>query len=235
MGVCVLITRPKAQAEGFAAALETGYGGPVRCVISPLIEIVPLAVDGTFDDVEHVIFTSVNGVNEARRIGIPLNIPAWCVGAKTASLASKVGFNVRVAGGDSQSLVSLIAAQKPKGRMVHIRGRHVAGTVIESLDATGISCEAVVAYDQVAVAPTQAAIDLLKGCNPVIVPLFSPRSGTLFCKIAGNKAPLHVVSISDAIDISDLGGPIKSHVIAKNDAGMGILDLTVAAYERFCP
>ncbi|MBB5721243.1 uroporphyrinogen-III synthase [Loktanella ponticola] len=235
MTACVLITRPKAQAAAFASALQVAHGEPLRCVISPLIEIVSLKVEGAFDDVAHVVFTSVNGVNEARRVGILQGIPAWCVGSKTAKIAMNAGFDVRIAKGDSRSLVSLIAGKSPKGRMVHVRGRHVAGTVIESLDAVGIHCEAVMAYDQVAVMPTQAAIDVLRGENPVIVPLFSPCTAKLFSQIADFNAPLHLVVMSDAIDVQSRDTRVFSRVIAGNGAGLGMLESTLAAYAQFSP
>lgn len=235
MPATVLITRPKPQAEAFATALAVAHGGPVPCVISPLTAIVPLTIGGAFVDVKHVLFTSVNGVAQALRIGIPTTAIAWCVGAKTAQAASQIGFGVRVADGDSRSLVARIVADKPVGQIIHVRGRHVAGDVIGGLSAAGIACDAVVAYDQIAVAPTQAAIDVLRGETPVIVPLFSPRSAKMFGKIDEMQAPLHIVSLSAAIDHVLLDSTVVTRTVARSGDAKGMVDATLARYRQFSP
>lgn len=235
MSATVLITRPKAQAEAFAASLEAAHGGPLHCVISPLIEIAPVAVVGALDEVKHVVFTSINGVSQAMRVGIPVGITAWCVGSRTAQAATELGFDVRIADGNNRSLVALIVAQAPVGRMVHLRGRHVAGTVVDDLAAAGINCEAVIAYDQVAIAPTQLALDTLKGETPIIVPLFSPRSAKLFGQIADFNAPLHLVVISEAIDVVQQNAPVVSRAVAKSRDGAGMVAATLARYAEISP
>jgi uroporphyrinogen-III synthase len=235
MTATVLITRPKAQSKAFAAALEDAHGGPVRHLISPLMEIVPLPVAGGFDDLRHVVFTSVHGVAQALRVGIPAGICAWCVGAKTGKAASDAGFEVHVAGGDVQNLVALIVARVPAGRMVHLRGRYVAGNVLTDVSEAGVTCESVVAYDQVAVAPTQAALDLLRGESPVIVPLFSPRTGKLFGQIADFHAPLHLIVISEAVDVAGRDVPVVSRTLARKKDMSGVIDATLASYARFSP
>jgi uroporphyrinogen-III synthase len=200
-----------------------------------LIEIAPIPVTGTFADAKHVVFTSLNGVAQAKRIGIPEGITAWCVGPRTGQAASDLGFDVRVAGGNSHSLVTLIVAQAPVGRMVHLRGRHVAGKVIDDLRSARITCETVVSYDQVAIAPTQAALDLLCGETPVIVPLFSPRSAKLFGQIADFNAPLHLVALSEAIDVAQQNAPVVSRTIAKSRDGAGMITATLARYAQISP
>ena len=232
MGATVLITRPLAQGKAFANALAGTHGGPVQTVISPLIEVAPVHVALDMSDVAHVVFTSVNGVQQARRLGLPKTATAWCVGAKTADAARLAGFVAHPAGGNSETLVRLIVAAQPQGRMVHIRGRHTAGDLIGGLAAAGIICDPVLAYDQVAVAPTQAAIELLCGIKPVIVPLFSPRSADLFSQIGDFRAPLHLVMISDAITVSDRFVPISSVEVADSQT---MVERTLALYKRFSP
>lgn len=232
MAATVLITRPKAQAQAFAQALEAAHGGPVRSVMSPLIETAPVAVDLDLSDAAHVVFTSVNGVHQAARLNVPRTATAWCVGTKTAQAAQAAGFVAQAAGGNSEKLVGLIVAAQPQGRIIHVRGKHAAGDVIGGLAAGGLRCEPIVAYDQVAIAPTQAALDLLADENPVIVPLFSPRTAKLFSQIDAFHAPLHLVVMSDAIKVSDEIVPVSSIDVKDNDSMvMG----TLACYGRFSP
>lgn len=235
MMATVLITRPKAQAEAFTAALEAAYGGPVRTVMSPLIEIVQLAVTGSYQNVQHVILTSVHGVTAAARLRLPKGIHAWCVGAQTANAAANMGFEVHNADGANRELVAMIVAASPKGRIVHVRGEYVAGTIVERLRSSGIACEVVVAYNQRACPATSAARELLRGQHPVIVPLFSPRTASLFAEIADFNAPLHLISISEAVDISSEDAPIASRVVATNDRRAGMITGTLSQYARFSP
>ena len=232
MTATVLITRPLRQGQAFAAALEAGFGGPVRTVLSPLIETAPVVVDQDFGNVAHVLFTSVNGVHQSDRLRVPTSAIAWCVGDKTAHAAQALGFETQTAGGTSEKLLSLIVAAQPVGRMLHVRGKHTTGDVVGGLAEHGIVCEPIIAYDQVAIAPTQQAIDLLCGENPVIAPLFSPRTAKLFEQIGGFRAPLHLVVMSEAVQVSTDIVPVTSHV----QGGIyEMVERTLTRYRRFSP
>ncbi|MDE0850875.1 uroporphyrinogen-III synthase [Yoonia sp.] len=235
MTATVLITRPKAQSEAFAAALEVAYEGPVRTVISPLLEIVPLAVSGSYQNVDHVIFTSVHGVAAAARLGLQKGIAAWCVGTQTANAAADMGFAVHNADGANRELVAMIVAAAPKGRMIHVRGKYVAGAIVEHLRSSGIVCDVVVAYEQMACPATSAARSLLRGQNSVIVPLFSPRTAKLFAEIADFNAPLHLITMSEAVDVSNEDAPIASRKIATNNRRAGMITETLSQYAHFSP
>lgn len=232
MTATVLITRPLRQGQAFAAALEAAFGGPVQTVISPLIETAPMVVDQDFADVSHVLFTSVNGVQQAGRLQVPTTATAWCVGEKTAQAAQVAGFETRTAGGTSEKLMLLIVAANPVGRMIHVRGKHTTGDIIGHLAKARITCEPVIAYDQVAIAPTQQAIDLLCGENPVIVPLFSPRTAKLFEQIGVFRAPLHLVVMSEAVFVSTDIVPVTS---CANGGIYGMVEGTLTRYRRFSP
>jgi uroporphyrinogen-III synthase len=232
MTATVLITRPTRQAQVFAAELEEGFGGPVQTVISPLMEVVDLPVEGSFDDVSHVVFTSANGVAQTDRLNIPKTAIAWGVGAKTTKPAQDIGFETREAEGSNEKIVTLIVAARPVGRMVHIRGAYVAGDVTGALAQQGVICETVVAYDQKETAPSQAALDVLRGENPVIVPLFSPRTAKLFEKIGDFHAPLHLVVISEAVSVSSELVPVKSYA---HGGIYGMVIGTLTRYKRFSP
>lgn len=73
------------------------------------------------------------------------------------------------------------------------------GGVADALVAAGIDTQAVVLYDQKAMSLNKDAISVLCGNQPVIAPLFSPRSATLFQAQAIIAAPVAVVAMSDAV------------------------------------
>jgi uroporphyrinogen-III synthase len=220
--VPVLLTRPLAQAQEFAAALTDRFGPEVCPLIVPLMApevLTPPLPRGPFAG---VIFTSATGVLAA---GAWPDLPrrAWCVGDRTAAEARKSGFDARSAGGDAAALVAAIRADPPQGRLLHLRGEDARGDIAATLTADGIATDEVIVYRQVPQPVTAAALALLQGDGPVILPLFSPRSATLFVQAAGVvRAPLHLVAISREVPATEL--PHASLTVAGQPDGPGMLD-----------
>ena len=86
-------------------------------------------------------------------------------------------------------------------------------------------------YDSVSSQVTRA----LNGETPIIVPLFSPRSAKLFGQIADFNAPLHLVVISEAIDVVQQNAPVVSRAVAKSRDGAGMVAATLARYAEISP
>lgn len=198
--VPVLLTRPKAQSQAFARALEDRFGPQVRPVIAPLMEVEPLAPplpDGPFAG---VIFTSANAVAAAGALE-PLPRLAWCVGDRTAQAAQSAGFVARSAGGDAGALVAAILADPPAGRLLHLRGEETRGGVAERLAAAGVETLSLTVYRQAAQQMPEAGRALLAAPGPVVVPLFSPESARrLGAELtAPAKATLRLVAMSAAV------------------------------------
>ncbi len=193
----LIVTRPIAQSENFAASVLSAWNGPLNLIISPLIEIVQ--VPATVSDVSSVIFTSANGVNAARNLRLPAGMKAWCVGDKTAQIAKQAGFDPIIGPGDAEGLVARLMSARPTGRIAHIRGAHARGDVSERLNAAGLSCIDVVAYDQQPCALSPQALAALNANKPVIFPLFSPRTGTILNQQGPFVASVHVVALSEAV------------------------------------
>lgn len=198
--VPVLLTRPKAQSQAFARALEERFGPGARPVIAPLMEVEPLAPplpDGPFAG---VIFTSANAVAAAGALG-PLPRLAWCVGDKTAQAARSAGFAARSAGGDAEALVAAILADPPAGRLLHLRGQETRGEVAERLVSAGIETLSLTVYRQVAQPLSDAGGAILATPGPVVVPLFSPESARrLVAELtAPPAAALRLVAMSAAV------------------------------------
>jgi uroporphyrinogen-III synthase len=126
------------------------------------------------------------------------DLPAWCVGARTAEAAHAIGLDARSADGDADALVAQIIAEQPQGLLVHLCGTHSRGEVAGRLNAAGLQAEAQPIYDQTALGAHPDLAAALGHSGPIIVPLFSPRSATLFAA-AAKGADVIPVALSPAV------------------------------------
>ncbi|MCG6903682.1 MAG: uroporphyrinogen-III synthase [Rhodobacter sp.] len=192
----VLLTRPSAQAQRFAASLPATY--PV--VIAPVMEIVTRRSAVDLGGVGAVILTSENGARALAELADVAELTAFCIGGRTARAATELGMQAIAADGSADALVALVARHDPKARLLHARGAETRGDVVKKLVARGFDARAVVVYDQVEIALNGQAMALLAGSGRVILPLFSPRSARLVAAQAKNaRAPLAIVALSDAV------------------------------------
>lgn len=231
--VPVLLTRPEAEAQGFAKALVRRFEDRVRPVVAPLMAVEYLAPGlppGPFDG---VVFTSAAGVEGATRLRADLPGLAWCVGTKTAARAQSAGFRARSADGDADALVSAILADPPAGRLLHLRGEDSRGAVAERLFSAGIETVSAIVYRQVPQSLTAAASALLQMDEPVIVPLFSPRSARLFAaQVPSPRAALHLVVMSGAVAEAAHDIPARSTTQATRPDAGAMLDAIELALMR---
>ncbi|MBC9247318.1 uroporphyrinogen-III synthase [Paracoccus sp. 11-3] len=177
----LLLTRPYADSQRFAAMLPEW-----RAIISPILEIVPVAHDvDVVRSAQGLVFTSGHAIASA---GAGRGRLAICVGPRTGQLARRAGFKVVEGNGFAESLLPLIAAAEIP--LLHPHGRHLARE---------LPVKNVVVYDQLPLALTGAARDLLAVTDPVVVPLFSPRSARILGQqVSHAQAPLWPVAISRA-------------------------------------
>jgi len=221
----LILTRPTAQSESFAAEVKAQWDGDLRIVQSPLIEIVPLPA--RCDAPDAVIFTSANGVAAAGRFDLPNGLEAWCVGENTALLAKAKGFTPITGPGDADGLVASIISTRPMGRLAHIRGVHARGDISDRLNASGLTCEDVIAYDQKELPLTEDARNVLAALNPVLFPLFSPRTATILNKRGPFAAPVHVIAMSDAVRNAVSEGLAIRTIMAKKPDRAAMVDATL--------
>ena len=192
----LLLTRPEAAARRFMAQL----GPTVETLLAPLMWIELLEPTLVPPDVTAIILTSENGAAAAGRIsGLPRR--AYCVGDRTAQTAREAGFEPMSAKGEAEALICLILSQNETGPLLHIRGEHVRGDLAGRLNVAGVVTQEMTGYRQHSQSLSPAAITLLAGKRPVILPLFSPRSVTILARDGPFAAPLHVVSISPAVAV----------------------------------
>ncbi len=193
----ILLTRPADQGARFADDLRGRFGTRIEITESPLIapRMVTAALpDGPFDA---VIFTSETAVLATRGlVGLPRT--AFAVGRRTATAAQAAGFDTRSAEGDAAALVAMLTDAAPS-RVLHLHGQDTRGDVVGHLRRAGMMAEGAVVYVQDARPLTARAQDWLRGDQPVIVPLFSPRTASLFSTIPA-LAPLWLAALSPAVD-----------------------------------
>lgn len=194
----ILLTRPEPASQRFAAAIAARLGaGPV--VVSPLLEILPVGGVPSLDGYAGVILTSENALLRTDPRW-PRQLPAYCVGARTAAVASAAGFTAHSAQGALANLVSLIYTLPPTGRLLYLRGRHVTGGIGQELTAHGFPTDEVVVYDQQLHTLSQAARDVLAQPGPVLIPVFSSRTAiALGAELKNVSASLHIAAISPAV------------------------------------
>ena len=192
----LLLTRPLADSRRFAAMLP---GWPA--ILSPILDIVPVAHDADrVRGAEGFVFTSAHAIGSA---GSGQGRLAICVGTRTAELARQAGFDVVEGNGFAESLLPLIEAAKVP--LLHPHGRHLARE---------LPVEGVVVYDQLPLSLTDQAQHALAAGDPVVLPLFSPRSALILGgQVLAARAPLWPVAISQAT-MDSWKGPAVARIIA---------------------
>ena len=135
----ILLTRPRAAAQKWAALLERhGFD----CVIEPLLTIEPTQAprpDGAF---QAVVITSTNALDVLQEMGSREKIadlfflPCFCVGEMSGETAKALGFsNVICGAADGEALAHLTAAtlSGKQKNLLHICGEITAGNMREIL------------------------------------------------------------------------------------------------------
>ncbi|WP_179378503.1 uroporphyrinogen-III synthase [Jannaschia marina] len=220
----VLLTRPEADAQRFAAALRRA--ADVEVVISPLLRILPL--DPPPPGTETLLLTSGNAV----RIGLDRakgqGRRAWVVGPRTADLARAAGVEVLGTAADVDTLVDLVPGDA--GPLLHLRGAVTRGDLAGRLRARGLSVAEHVAYRQEPQPLSEQARAVLRA-GPVLAPVFSPRSAELLgaaCtpRMRGNLRPLALsAAVAEAL-------PRPPVAVSARPDGMAMLELTVEVLRR---
>jgi uroporphyrinogen-III synthase len=188
----VVVTRPQADSERTAAALEA-LGHEV--LVAPLMRIEPVAVDlaGTWSA---IVVTSANALQAvpATADGVK-TLPVFAVGDRSAEAARGTGFaEVSSASGDIKDLVRLVAARAvgAKAPLLYLAGEDRSGDLVAQLAAHGIDAEMKVVYRIVAeVFPPVLAAALESGDVDAVLH-FSRRSAELFvegARLSGVAGP----------------------------------------------
>lgn len=169
----LILTRPRDAALRLLRAVERALGRDVAAVIAPVLRIDDLDPGPVPIDAEPVL-TSEHGARAAARLGYRGRV--WCVGARTAKVAQHLGLDPISANADGQALIRLIETMRPAHPLIHVRGEDMAVDMARALRKAGFEASDCVAYRACAQPLSTAAREVLDRGDPVVIPVFSPRS-----------------------------------------------------------
>ena len=194
----LLLSRPRADSEGFAARFRARHGVDWPVIVAPVIEIAPVAAPvPTFTA---AIFTSRHAVAPLVAQTPAAGRRAYCVGARTAEAARAAGFDTVTGPGDAATLVELIRAAPPGGRLLHARGDESAFPVADRLNSAGIETIEAILYRQEVQDLPADLLARIDAAHVLAAPVFSPRSARLLAgHLAGRGLDLRVAVISPAV------------------------------------
>lgn len=169
-GVAVVVTRPRAQAAGFAAMVREAGGTPI---LLPALEIEPVELDDDArsrlvpDDYDWTIYTSANAVEcSLRQLPRPSRTRVAAIGRATARALEARGIAVQavpVGASESEGLLALDCFAAPAGlRILILKG--VGGRTLLSEEFARRGAEVVTGdvYRRVAAAPAGAALEEIR-------------------------------------------------------------------------
>ncbi len=209
----ILLTRPKKAADVFVHQIKVA--GVKADVLVSSVQGINKAEFEEPSDLAGAIFTSRNGVEAV----MGRDVPCWCVGSSTAAAARAKGWQAVSADGDAEAVFKRITADRPSGPLVHFRGTFARGNLAERLNEDGITTQEVVVYNQVSLSLSETAREILARENPVIVPLFSPRSAAQLVQQGPFAAPLWIIAMSEAVAGEAVGlSPAVMEISASPDA-----------------
>ncbi|KEO54337.1 uroporphyrinogen-III synthase [Thioclava pacifica] len=223
----LLVTRPGAGAERFAARFRERFGADWPIVLSPLMRIRQIEAD--IPSADAVIFTSQHAVAALAAREQGAGRVAYCVGQRTAQAARAAGFVPVTGPGDAQALGELIVAEKPQGALLFARGEEVAFDLGNWLSSAGIETKKAILYRQEPLPPSNAAMTALTGDAPCLIPLFSPNAARRLCEILPPKTgPLWVAMMSEAVANACKNPSFTAMQVAPRPDLEGMLDALAA-------
>ena len=218
----ILITRHQSAADRLAAELRTRGFDPVS---APMLDIVDTGVPVDLSGVQAVLATSTNGMTALARQTEIRDVKLLAVGDATAKAARELGFSdVESARGDSGALsdLAILRCNSSVGRLLHVAGGHVAGTLPETLQQAGFAIDRVVLYE--ARTPETLAEETVRqiAAHEIAALLFySPRTAETFVKLA--------VKAGLADDCAAMVAVCLSAAVAEAAATIGWRRVSIAA------
>lgn len=226
----ILITRPETSALSFADQIRARLGCDVPIVLSPLIRIEHTGPLPDLSGVQTLIFTSRHGVEAFAALTDRRDFNCFAVGNATAEAIHRAGMHATTSLGGGIDLTRRILANKAHGRCLHLRGEYAAVNIEEILNNAGIETGQAIIYRQTECPLKAQALDVLQGEQPVILPLFSPRSAKIFFDQSAPKAPLLVAAISENVTQMVPGARAKMVKVASRPDSEAVLDTVAGLY-----
>lgn len=214
----LLLTRPEPQSREFLAYCEERAGRRFSAVVSPIIEIVPVAYTIEPADAQTLIFTSSHAVRQ-----VASSLPGQrvvTVGEATAALARSFGADAKALGKNVEEF--LASADEIEYPATYVRGVHVSHDLSALLSSEGLVMRELVVYDQVERPLSTAGRNLLSGVSKVLAPVFSARSAEILSK-QQITAPTTILALSDAVKSAWKGE--EATLIAHEPTRSGMFEL----------
>jgi uroporphyrinogen-III synthase len=221
----LLMTRPYKAAQRFVAMLPETLTVGLQVIYSPLISVQPVGDDINLDSGEAVIFTSSNGVSATASIPDCNDRVAYCLGQRTSLKAKEAGWQALMCGKTADDLVANLLQHRPSEPLVHMRGQHSRGNIVERLTEAGLTCREKVVYDQTLLPLTVEATSALSISHDVIVPLFSPRTARQFADLCPAGSKIHVIAMSETVAMSIKTLKYKDLQICREPEAQSMLQL----------
>ncbi|MFZ1725942.1 MAG: uroporphyrinogen-III synthase [Albidovulum sp.] len=196
----LLLTRPLAQSQRFAADFRARFGGdwPILCAPLTQLEFHEALIES--QGIDDIVFTSQNGVVGFSRLTKDRSFRAWCVGNRTADAARMAGYDAVTGPGTAKALADRLIADGGVRRILYPRADDIAFDMSKYLNAAGIETVEALVYRQRPCPPTADAAALLAGNIPVLLPFFSRRAVEIFQKnYTDTRSPILVAAISQAV------------------------------------
>lgn len=213
----VVVTRPQADAERTAQALEA-RGHDVLLV--PLMRVEPLAADlsGAWAG---VIVTSGNALAgiEGRPESLKA-LPLFAVGRRSAAAAQ--GFaSVHSADGDVRDLVALIAREHRGGTLLYLAGEERAADLVGELARIGVRAEMRVVYRAVSAPFPSILVAALEAGDVDAVLHYSRRSAENYLQGAREAGTLEAaLAVTHACLSPQVAEPLRA---------VGVTDVRIAS------
>lgn len=181
----VLVFRPLEDAERSAQTLRERGKDPV---VAPLFQVLPSGEKPPRGPFDALVLTSANAVPSLESLPKSWRdtVPAFCVGARTAETAGKLGFAADSARGGRAELLALILERLPKGqKLLFVAGRDRHEDLPQQLRDAGHEVTIWTAYEAKAVEALPApAADALRDGSADAALHYSPRSAQVFFDLA---------------------------------------------------
>jgi uroporphyrinogen-III synthase len=232
--VNLLMTRPQLQAKRFVAQLPVRMLERLTPVFSPLIRIDPVEGDIVLGDARGIIFSSVNGVATAAAKTRRRDLPCFCVGAATAKAAQDAGWRATCRGGTADELIAAMLQNRPDSPLLHLCGAHTRGQIARNLTLRGCETRAQIVYRQNLLPLNVEAGAILRRHDPVIAPLFSPRTARHFAVQGAGPAPLYLLALSETVAQPLRGMGFAALAVAKQPNAAAMISALETIVTQVC-
>ena len=146
----LLITRPFQDSVEVSKEIDR-LNKSVNVVFGPLFEIETLPIQISFSNIQALIVTSSNAVKSLSNSEISFDGPMYCIGSATSDLASKLGFSVISANGNSLDLKNLVVrlTNNKSGKLLYFRGEEVFSDIAGYLRDLSYCVDEIICYKKV--------------------------------------------------------------------------------------